>query len=55
MEEAQAPVEAMLDVVRGWREFFMQQGVEPRSLECSRTPCWQPRSSAICHRTPSTN
>jgi plasmid stabilization system protein ParE len=33
MEVAQAPVEAMLDVVRGWREFFMQQGVEPRGLD----------------------
>jgi len=33
MEEAQALVEAMLDVVRGWREFFMQQGVEPRSID----------------------
>jgi hypothetical protein len=33
MEEAQGPVEAMLDVVHGWREFFMQQGVEPRSLD----------------------
>jgi serine/threonine-protein kinase HipA len=33
MEEAQALVEAVLDVVRGWREFFMQQGVEPRSID----------------------
>ena len=32
-EEAQALVEGMLDVVRGWREFFMQQGVEPRSID----------------------
>ena len=32
-EEAQALVQGMLDVVRGWREFFMQQGVEPRSID----------------------
>jgi serine/threonine-protein kinase HipA len=32
-EEAQALVEGMLDVVRGWREFFMQQGVEHRSID----------------------
>jgi len=32
-EEAQALVEGMLDVVRGWSEFFMQQGVEPRSID----------------------
>jgi hypothetical protein len=44
MEEAQAPVEVMLDVVRGWREFFMQQGVEPRSLAAS-----QPRHARARH------
>jgi len=32
-EEAQALVERMLDVVRGWREFFRKQGVEPRSID----------------------
>jgi serine/threonine-protein kinase HipA len=34
MKEAQkALVEAMLDVVRGWREFFVQQVVEARSID----------------------
>ena len=32
-EEAQALIAGMLDVVRGWREFFIQRGVEPRSIE----------------------
>ena len=32
-EEAQALIDGMLDVVRGWREFFIEQGVERRSIE----------------------
>jgi serine/threonine-protein kinase HipA len=32
-EEAQALIDGMLNVVRGWREFFIQQGVEQRSIE----------------------
>lgn len=31
-EEAQALVDGMLEVVRGWREFFIQRGVEQRSV-----------------------
>ena len=32
-EEAQALIDGMLAVVRGWREFFLQRGVEHRSIE----------------------
>ena len=32
-EEAQALIDGMLAVVRGWREFFIQRGVEQRSIE----------------------
>ena len=32
-EEARALIDRMLDVVRGWREFFIRRGVEPRSIE----------------------
>jgi|CXWL01.1.fsa_nt_gi serine/threonine-protein kinase HipA len=32
-EEAQVLIDAMLNVVRGWREFFVQRGVEQRSIE----------------------
>jgi len=32
-EEAQALIDGMLAVVRGWREFFLQRGVEHRSVE----------------------
>lgn len=32
-EEAQALIDGMLNVVRGWREFFIQRGVEQRSVE----------------------
>jgi len=32
-EEAQALIDAMLAVARGWREFFLQRGVEQRSIE----------------------
>ncbi|HET7862859.1 MAG TPA: HipA domain-containing protein [Burkholderiaceae bacterium] len=32
-EQAQALIDGMLVVVRGWREFFVQRGVEPRSIE----------------------
>lgn len=32
-DEAKASIDSMLDVVRGWREFFIQQGVEQRSVE----------------------
>jgi serine/threonine-protein kinase HipA len=32
-EEAQALIDGMLNVVRGWREFFTQQGVEQRSIQ----------------------
>jgi serine/threonine-protein kinase HipA len=32
-EEAQALIDGMLNVVRGWREFFVQRGVEQRSVE----------------------
>lgn len=32
-EEAQALIDAMLTVVRGWREFFTERGVEQRSIE----------------------
>lgn len=32
-EEAQALIDGMLAVVRGWREFFVQRGVEHRSIE----------------------
>jgi serine/threonine-protein kinase HipA len=31
-EEAQALIDGMLDVVRGWREFFTRRGVEQRSI-----------------------
>lgn len=31
--EAESLIEAMLRVVRGWREFFARQGVEQRSIE----------------------
>lgn len=33
VEEAKALVDRMLVVVRGWREFFLQKGIEPRSIE----------------------
>jgi serine/threonine-protein kinase HipA len=32
-QEAQALIDGMLNVVRGWREFFAQRGVEQRSVE----------------------
>jgi serine/threonine-protein kinase HipA len=32
-EEAQAMIDGMLAVVRGWREFFTERGVEQRSIE----------------------
>jgi serine/threonine-protein kinase HipA len=32
-EEAQALIDGMLNVVRGWREFFTRQGVEQRSIQ----------------------
>lgn len=32
-DEAQALIDGMLAVVRGWREFFIQRGVEHRSIE----------------------
>jgi serine/threonine-protein kinase HipA len=32
-DEAQALIDKMLGVVRGWREFFVQRGVELRSVE----------------------
>ena len=32
-QEAQALIDGMLEVVRGWREFFIQRGVEHRSIE----------------------
>ncbi len=32
-EAAQALIDRMLDVVRGWRDFFVQRGIEPRSIE----------------------
>jgi len=32
-EQAQADVDAMLAVVKGWREFFAKHKVEPRSIE----------------------
>jgi len=32
-EEAQALIDRMLAVVRGWREFFIQRGIERRSIE----------------------
>jgi serine/threonine-protein kinase HipA len=32
-EEAQALIDRMLAVVRGWHEFFIQRGVEQRSIE----------------------
>lgn len=32
-EEAQALIDGMLAVVRGWREFFTERGVEQRSIE----------------------
>ena len=32
-EEARALIDGMLNVVRGWREFFVQRGVEQRSVE----------------------
>jgi serine/threonine-protein kinase HipA len=32
-EDAQALIDGMLNVVRGWREFFIQRGVEQRSIE----------------------
>jgi serine/threonine-protein kinase HipA len=31
-QEAQALIDAMLNVVRGWREFFVRRGVEQRSI-----------------------
>ena len=33
IEEAQALIDGMLNVVRGWREVFIQRGVEQRSIE----------------------
>lgn len=33
MDEAQALIDGMLSVVRGWREFFAHRGVEQRSVE----------------------
>jgi serine/threonine-protein kinase HipA len=32
-EEARALIDGMLDIVRGWREFFTRRGVEQRSIE----------------------
>lgn len=32
-EDAQALIDGMLNVVRGWREFFVQRGIEQRSVE----------------------
>jgi serine/threonine-protein kinase HipA len=32
-EEAQALIGKMLDVVRGWRQFFGARGVEPRNIQ----------------------
>jgi len=32
-EEAQALIDGMLAVVRGWREFYIERGVEQRSIE----------------------
>lgn len=32
-DQAQALIDRMLDVVRGWREFFIARGVEQRSIE----------------------
>jgi serine/threonine-protein kinase HipA len=32
-DEAQTLIDGMLNVVRGWREFFVQRGVEQRSVE----------------------
>jgi serine/threonine-protein kinase HipA len=32
-DEAQALIDRMLDIVRGWREFFAARGVEQRSIE----------------------
>ena len=32
-DEARALIDAMLAMVRGWREFFIERGVEPRSIE----------------------
>jgi serine/threonine-protein kinase HipA len=32
-EEAQALIDGMLAVVRGWREFFIERGVQHRSIE----------------------
>lgn len=32
-EDARALIDGMLNVVRGWREFFIQRGVEQRSIE----------------------
>lgn len=32
-EDARALIDGMLDVVRGWRDFFIQRGVEQHSVE----------------------
>ncbi len=32
-DEASALIDGMLRVVEGWRELFLQQGVEPRSVD----------------------
>ncbi len=32
-DEARALIDGLLNVVRGWREFFVQRGVERRSVE----------------------
>lgn len=32
-DEAQALIDGLLSVVRGWRDFFIQRGVEHRSIE----------------------
>jgi serine/threonine-protein kinase HipA len=32
-EEARVLIDRMLDIVRGWREFFTARGIEPRSIE----------------------
>ena len=32
-DEAQALIDRMLAVVRGWREFFIERGVERRSID----------------------
>lgn len=32
-QEAQVLIDAMLGVVRGWREFFLQRGIEQRTVE----------------------